>query len=96
MPLQRRVPKRGFKNVNRESFQTVAIERLIGLPAGTVVTKELLREKNIIKFVNKKTKLLGDGDLTVALTVRLDAASKSAMEKVQQAGGTFELPTTSA
>jgi large subunit ribosomal protein L15 len=96
MPLQRRVPKRGFKNVNRESFQTVGIDRLAGLPAGTVVTKELLREKNIIKFVNKKTKLLGDGDLTVALTVRLDAASKSAMEKVQQAGGTIELPTTSA
>jgi large subunit ribosomal protein L15 len=96
MPLQRRVPKRGFKNVNRESFQTVGIDRLAGLPAGTVVTKELLREKNIIKFVNKKTKLLGDGDLTVALTVRLDAASKSAMEKVQQAGGTFELPTTGA
>ena len=96
MPLQRRVPKRGFKNVNRESFQTVGIDRLAGLPAGTIVTKELLREKNIIKFVNKKTKLLGDGDLTVALTVRLDAASKSAMEKVQQAGGTIELPTTSA
>ena len=96
MPLQRRVPKRGFRRHGRVAFQTVDVAGLSTLPAGTVVTKELLREKNIIKFVNKKTKLLGDGDLTVALTVRLDAASKSAMEKVQQAGGTIELPTTSA
>jgi large subunit ribosomal protein L15 len=96
MPLQRRVPKRGFKNHGREAFQTVALERLAGLPAGTVVTRELLREKNIIKSANQKTKLLGDGELTVALTVRLDAASKSALEKVQQAGGKFELPTTGA
>ena len=96
MPLQRRVPKRGFKNHMRESFQSVNLERLAGLPAGTVVTRELLREKNIVKSARKKIKLLGDGDLAVALTVRLDAVSKSAMDKVQQAGGTVELPTTSA
>ena len=61
------------------------------------MTKELLREKNIDQVrERRRPKLLGDGDLTVALTVRLDAASKSAMEKVEQAGGTVELPTTSA
>ena len=93
MPLQRRVPKRGFRRHGRTSFQTVDLEGLSTLPAGTVVTKELLREKNLIKSATKKTKLLGDGDLAVALTVRLDAASKTAMDKVAQAGGTVELPS---
>src|SRR5437667_7397249 len=49
MPLQRRVPKRGFTNLGRVSYQTVSVERLAGLPAGTVVTRELLREKNMVK-----------------------------------------------
>ena len=96
MPLQRRVPKRGFRRHGRTEFQTVDIEGLATLPEGTVVTKVLLREKNLIKSATKKTKLLGDGTLTVALTVQLDAASKSAMEKIQQAGGKIELPTTGA
>jgi len=96
MPLQRRVPKRGFRRHGRTEFQTVDIEGLATLPAGTVVTKALLREKNLIKSATKKTKLLGDCTLTVALTVQLDAASKSAMEKIQQAGGKIELPTTGA
>jgi len=96
MPLQRRVPKRGFRRHGKTSFQLVDLEGLSTLPAGTVVTKELLREKNLVKSATKKTKLLGDGNLTVALTIRLDAASKSAAEKVAPAGGTIELPTTSA
>jgi large subunit ribosomal protein L15 len=96
MPLQRRVPKRGFKNVGREEFQVVSVERLASLPAGTVVTRELLRERNLVKSATKKVKLLGDGDLAVALTVRLDAASKSAAEKVEKAGGKVELPTAGA
>ena len=96
MPLQRRVPKRGFRRHGKTSFQVVDLEGLSTLPAGTVVTKELLREKNLIKSATRKTKLLGDGTLSVALTVQLDAASKSAAEKVQAAGGTIELPTTGA
>jgi len=96
MPLQRRVPKRGFRRHGREEFQTVAVERLANLPAGTVVTKELLAEKNLIKTARRKTKLLGDGTLTVALTIRLDAASATAAQKIAEAGGTIELPTTGA
>jgi large subunit ribosomal protein L15 len=91
MPLQRRLPKRGFVNHGRTSYQVVAIERLAGLEAGTIVTRELLAEKNLIKSANRPTKLLGDGDLKVALTVRLDAASESAVAKVTEAGGTVEL-----
>src|SRR5262249_60795547 len=96
VPLQRRVPKRGFKNHGREEFQVVSVERLAGLPAGTVVTRELLHEKNLVKSATRKVKLLGDGDLAVALTVRLDAASKSAAEKVEKAGGKVELGPTGA
>ncbi len=96
MPLQRRLPKRGFTNHHRVSFQVVAIERLAGLAAGTVVTKELLIEMNLIKNAKRPIKLLADGDLKVALTVRLDAASESAVAKVTEAGGKFELPGVGA
>jgi len=96
MPLQRRLPKRGFKNPGRVEYQVVAIERLAGLAAGTVVTKELLAKNNLIKSARRPTKLLGDGDLKVALTVRLDAASQSAVAKVTEAGGTVELPGAGA
>jgi large subunit ribosomal protein L15 len=96
MPLQRRLPKRGFKNHGRAEYQVVALERLAGLEPGTVVTKELLAERNLIKSAARPTKLLGDGELAVALTVRLDAASKSAMDKVAQAGGKVELPGAGA
>ena len=96
MPLQRRLPKRGFTNHTRVEYQVVSIERLAGFAAGTVVTKELLVEKNVIKNTKRPTKLLGDGDLKVALTVRLDAASESAVVKVTEAGGTVELPGAGA
>jgi large subunit ribosomal protein L15 len=96
MPLQRRLPKIGFRNHGRVSYQVVALERLAGLAAGTVVTKELLVEKNLIKSAKRPTKLLGDGELAVALTVRLDAASQSAVAKVTQAGGKVELPGAGA
>ena len=96
MPLQRRLPKRGFTNHHRVSFQVVALERLAGLAAGTVVTKELLIEMNLIKNAKRPIKLLGDGDLKVALTVRLDAASESAVAKVTEAGGKVELPGVGA
>jgi large subunit ribosomal protein L15 len=96
MPLQRRVPKRGFTNLGRVEYQTVSVARLAGFAAGTVVTRELLREKNLVKSATKVTKLLGDGELAVALTVRLDAASKSAAEKVEKAGGKLELPSPGA
>ena len=96
MPLQRRLPKRGFKNPGRVEFQVVSVGRLSALPAGTVVTKELLVEKHLIKNARLKTKLLADGELGVALTVRLDAASKTAVAKIEQAGGKFELPASGA
>ena len=96
MPLQRRLPKRGFKNHGRTEYQVLAVGRLSALPAGTVVTKELLVEKHLIKNAALKTKLLAGGELAVALTVRLDAASKSAVAAVEQAGGKFEAPASGA
>jgi large subunit ribosomal protein L15 len=96
MPLQRRVPKRGFHNHGRVEFQIVDVGGLAAFPAGTVVTRELLHQKNLVKSAKRKTKLLGDGTVAVALTVQLDAASKSAIAKVEQAGGKVELPAAGA
>src|SRR5690242_19087527 len=96
MPLQRRVPKRGFKNHGRVEFQVVSVESLAGLASGTVVTRELLREKNLVKSATPKVQLLGDGDLAVALTGRVDPPSKGAAEKVEMAGGKVELPNSGA
>ena len=93
MPLQRRLPKRGFKNhMREETAQVIPVARLAGLPAGTIVTRELLVERNLLKSTKIRTKLLGDGELAVALIVRLDAVSASAREKVERAGGKVELP----
>ena len=61
MPLQRRVPKRGFTNLGRVSYQTVSVERLAGLPAGTVVTRERCARENIVKSATQKTKLRATG-----------------------------------
>ena len=96
MPLQRRLPKRGFVNHGRTDYQVVALERLAGLAAGTVVTKDMLVEMNLIKNAKRPIKLLGGADLKVALTVRVDAASESAVAKVTEAGGTVELPGVGA
>ena len=96
MPLQRRLPKRGFVNHGRTDYQVIALERLAGLAAGTVVTKDMLVEMNLIKNAKRPIKLLGGADLKVALTVRVDAASESAVAKVTEAGGTVELPGVGA
>ena len=96
MPLQRRLPKRGFVNHGRAEYQVVALDRLAGLAAGTVVTKDMLVEMNLIKNAKRPIKLLGGADLKVALTVRVDAASESAVARVTEAGGTVELPGVGA
>lgn len=89
MPLIRRVPKRGFTFTPRPKFEVVAIEQLNRFGAGTEVTPERLREA---RLANKETpiKILGDGELKHALTVKAHAFSKSALEKIKKAGGKSE------
>ena len=93
MPLHRRLPKFGFKNPFSKDFETLNIERLGGLEAGTVVTADLLKEKGLISRIGKDgVKILGRGDLGVALHVRVSKLTRSAADKIVAAGGTTEGP----
>ena len=91
MPLQRRLPKRGFVNVFRKEWAIVNVKSLNRFPAGSVVDAEALRVEGLIKGTADGVKLLGDGDIDRKLTVRVDKASRTAMEKVVAAGGTVEV-----
>lgn len=101
MPLQRRLPKRGFRRLQkneakREEFAPVNLERLAGFPEGATVDAGALAQRGIVP-VGRKIKILGTGDLKSKLTIRADAFSASAREKIAAAGGTAELiaPTKS-
>lgn len=88
MPLQRRLPKKGFTNPFAKDYEAVNVERLSGLPAGSTVTAESLQEAGIISRIGADgVKVLGRGDLGVALHVRVAKVSRSAAEKIVAAGG---------
>ena len=89
MPLHRRMPKRGFTNIFRQEFNIVNLEKLAEL-GETTITPEVLRKAGVIKGKHP-LKVLGDGELTIALTVHAHKFSKSAQEKITQAGGKFEV-----
>jgi large subunit ribosomal protein L15 len=90
MPLHRRIPKRGFHNIFRKSFAVLNVERLNVFSAGEVVTPELLLERGLVRQAALPVKILGEGDLKAALTVRAHAFSQSAEEKITRAGGRVE------
>ena len=89
MPLHRRMPKRGFTNVFRKEYAIVNLESLAGL-GETTITPEVLRNAGVVK-TKHPVKILGDGELTIALTVQAHKFSKSAQEKITKAGGKFEV-----
>jgi large subunit ribosomal protein L15 len=89
MPLHRRMPKRGFTNIFRQEFNIVNLEKLVEL-GETEITPDVLRKVGVIKSKHP-VKVLGDGELTVALTVYAHKFSKSAQEKITKAGGKFEV-----
>jgi len=91
-PLHMRLPKLpGFKNRNRVEFQIVNVGRLNEIFVdGDVIDAEALKAKNVIKKVTEPVKVLGDGELTKKLTIRVDKVSASAKTKVEAAGGTVE------
>ena len=91
MPLHRRLPKRGFSSPFPKSFSVVNIEALNAFSAGETVTPEALSERGMVRKLFDGIKILGTGDLKVALTVRAHAFSKSAEEKIAQAGGKAEV-----
>jgi large subunit ribosomal protein L15 len=90
MPLQRRLPKRGFTNIFKIVYQIVNIKDLQGFEAHTVVTRELLQRMGRVKSSAKPIKILGDGELTVPLTIQVDKFSEVAKQKIIAAGGSAE------
>jgi large subunit ribosomal protein L15 len=90
MPLHRRIPKRGFHNPFGADFAVLNVESLNAFSAGDVVTPELLAEKGLVRKAARPIKVLGDGELKAAVTVRAHAFSKSAEEKITRAGGKVE------
>jgi len=89
MPLHRRIPKRGFHQPNSRDFAVLNIEMLNSFAAGEVVSPESLASRGLIRG-KRPIKILGDGNLKAALTVRAHAFSKSAEEKIANAGGKVE------
>ncbi|GGJ28993.1 MULTISPECIES: 50S ribosomal protein L15 [Paenibacillus] len=90
-PLYRRLPKRGFVNPTRKEYALVNVAELNSLAADTEVTPEFLMEQGMVKNAKSGIKILGNGDLTVKLTVKANKFSQSAVEKIEAAGGKTEV-----
>src|SRR5436853_4699369 len=88
MPLHRRMPKRGFKNVFREEYAVVNLDRLDAIGEAEI-TPDVLRKSGVVR-TKKKIKILGTGDVKSALTVKAHKFSKTAEEKITKAGGKVE------
>ena len=91
MPLHRRLPKRGFSSPFPKTFAVVNVDSLNAFSAGDTVTPESLATRGIVRALRDGVKILGDGELKIALTVRAHKFSKSAEEKIAKAGGKVEV-----
>lgn len=91
LPLQRRLPKVGFNNIFATRYAVVKVEQLNAFEAGAEVNTQALLEKGIIKKPMDGVKVLGNGEITKALNVKLAAYSASAKEKIEKAGGKAEV-----
>ena len=91
MPLFRRIPKRGFKNINSKEYTEVTLAMLENLDNGTEVTVDSLLELGVIRKANDGIVVLGNGDLTKKLTVKAARVTKSAEAKIVAAGGKVEV-----
>jgi large subunit ribosomal protein L15 len=91
MPLHRRLPKRGFTNIFKKVFAIVNVSDLSRFEQGAVVDESALVRSGLVKGHNDGIKLLGRGDINIALTVKLNAVSRSAKDKIEAAGGTVEV-----
>jgi large subunit ribosomal protein L15 len=90
MPLMRRIPKSGFKNVFRKEYAIVNVGSLEQFDDGATVTIETLRSAGLVNNLRDGVKVLGTGELTKKLTVRVNRFTGSAREKIEQAGGKAE------
>ncbi|WP_048601048.1 50S ribosomal protein L15 [Rubeoparvulum massiliense] len=90
-PLFRRLPKRGFTNLNRKIYAIVNVSDLERFEDATIVTPELLVESGVVRNARDGIKILGNGELSKKLTVKANHFSKSAQEKIEAAGGNAEV-----
>ena len=86
MPLYRRLPKRGFTNIFKKEYEIVNLAQLAGLETKDPITPEFLRDKGVIRRINL-VKILGNGELSEAVTVHAQKFSRSAVEKIEKSGG---------
>jgi len=90
MPLTRRIPKRGFRNIFSKRYEILNISGLSVFEANTTVTPELLKEKRLVKG-NHQIKILGQGEISVPLILKVHKISKTAQEKIEKAKGQVEI-----
>jgi len=91
MPLYRRLPKRGFTNIWGTEYTVINVDDLNRFEAGTVVTPELLKEAGLVKTAKDGIKVLGNGNLEKSVEVKAHKFSKTAIEKIEAAGGKAEV-----
>jgi large subunit ribosomal protein L15 len=91
MPLQRRIPKRGFKNPFRKVYQVVNLKDLERCAGSPEINPDVLAEKRLIRNPYAPVKILGDGGVAGAIVVRVHAVSAAAREKIEAAGGQVNL-----
>ncbi|MBS1114755.1 MAG: ribosomal protein [Nitrospirae bacterium] len=91
MPLQRRVPKRGFKNIFKKEYAIVNLDTIDALKDDAVITPELLIEKGVIKNMKDGLKVLANGSIQRPVTIKANAFSTSAAAKIEAAGGKTEV-----
>lgn len=92
MPLQRRLPKRGFRNLFRKVFAEINVRDLERFAPDSVVDQEILRQSGLVKGRYDGVKLLGTGEISKPLTVKVDRCSAGARQKIEAAGGQVEVP----
>ena len=90
MPLQRRLPKRGFHNPFKKRYALINVGQLEALDAGSEVSPELLCSRGLVRSLGDGVKILGNGSLSKALTVKAHGFSSKAKEKIEAAGGRVE------
>jgi large subunit ribosomal protein L15 len=91
MPIQRRLPKRGFTNIFRKRIAVINVRDLLTFKSGSLVDEAALVKAGLVKGKKDGIKLLGQGDISIALNVKLSHVSKSAKEKIEAAGGSIEV-----
>lgn len=92
MPLQRRIPKRGFHNPRRKEYTTINLETItsFGFEPGSKITTNILRQIGLVKKTKNGVKILGEGEINIPLIIQVEAVSRGAAKKIEAAGGKIE------